>query len=444
MADSEASGDRDKQLVNANAGATPGHVNPKVPFGDRGSTTAAPSQGFERWSDPRRSDAQGSPSLSLSHLPIGHGLLPIAPRRHFDTPPPADSTSTTPSADQRLENASSRSRRIDTGDIEHKRTRGARTDGGGAAASCRPTSTSPTASGYTPWRPRRAIAAAGSERPARLLSDSAVVPRTSRTSSRREATAVPAISKARFVPTKLLLTLLNGKGAQLFPQGSPDPSVQAPLAWVLRSRHGCTRRGSSAESFDNLPRRYRSSSRFPAFFLRTESDRIVGRITGPICYSLYVPLLQRPGTRRAPSGLRLDRAAGVVVPSVDLEVADQQTRQPCSARRTAIRTTRQGEQGYLALRKDLLVLHEHDRRSPSSVPELVDVVAPPAYLITGGRALQHHHLSDQHFFSVAVLCADTYVHITYRGERAIFSPPTGIRSWGSQGEKRPRFQLPST
>jgi hypothetical protein len=35
--------------------------------------------------------------------------------------------------------------------------------------------------------------------------------------------------------------------------------------------------------------------------------------------------------------------------------------------------------------------------------ELIHVVADPDYLNTGGRALQEHELTDQHYFTAVVL-----------------------------------------
>jgi predicted transcriptional regulator of viral defense system len=64
-------------------------------------------------------------------------------------------------------------------------------------------------------------------------------------------------------------------------------------------------------------------------------------------------------------------------------------------------------------------------------------VAPQPYLITGGAALEHHDLTDQHFYSFAVLTPSRVTPIQYRTERAVFLPTEPKYIWGGKG--RPHF-----
>ena len=158
------------------------------------------------------------------------------------------------------------------------------------------------------------------------------------------------------------------------------------------------------------------------------------------CYSLYVPLIEDRVLVELHRAAALAGRPGIVVPSVDLEVADQQTGSRARTKGAISRLVKATK--VLAVRKDLLVLPDATGRVTVSVPELVDVVAPPLYLITGGRVLQHHHLTDQHFFSVAVLVPTRVSTFMYRGERAMFLATDPKQIWGRQGEERPRFATP--
>ncbi len=158
------------------------------------------------------------------------------------------------------------------------------------------------------------------------------------------------------------------------------------------------------------------------------------------CYSLYVPLLEDRVLVELHRASALAGRPGIVVPSADLEVADQQTGSHARTKDAIGRLLKANR--VLAVRKDLLVLPDATGRVTVSVPDLVDVVAPPPYLITGGRALQHHHLTDQHFFTVAVLVPTRVSAFIYRGERAVFLATDPKQIWGWQGEEHPRFATP--
>jgi predicted transcriptional regulator of viral defense system len=130
----------------------------------------------------------------------------------------------------------------------------------------------------------------------------------------------------------------------------------------------------------------------------------------------------------------------VSVPSQDLQVADQLTGSRPNTRQALSRLARAGR--ITAVRRDLIVLPDTTGRTTVELPELVDTVAPLPYLITGGRALQHHRLTDQHYFSTTVL-APVRVHgFSYRGETAVFLIAKASHIWGWQNDERPRFATP--
>jgi predicted transcriptional regulator of viral defense system len=158
------------------------------------------------------------------------------------------------------------------------------------------------------------------------------------------------------------------------------------------------------------------------------------------CYSLYVPRVEDRVLVELHRAAALAGRGGIVVPSEDLEVADRQTGSHARTKDAISRLLKANK--VVAVRKDLLVLPDATGRVTVTIPELVDVVAPEPYLITGGRALQHHHLTDQHFFSVAVLVPTRVSTFAYRGERAVFLATDPKRIWGWQGGERPRIATP--
>lgn len=122
---------------------------------------------------------------------------------------------------------------------------------------------------------------------------------------------------------------------------------------------------------------------------------------------------------------------GIVVPSLDLDLANQYTGSPTRTR-DAIERIVQTERAT-KVRKDLLVLPDVTGRVNANIEELIDVVAPRPYLITGGRALEHHGLTNQHFFAVTVLVSTRVAPMTYRGERVVFVPTNRKSIWGGRG-----------
>lgn len=129
---------------------------------------------------------------------------------------------------------------------------------------------------------------------------------------------------------------------------------------------------------------------------------------------------------------------GIAVPSTDLNLGNRDSRSRESALKAISRLARAGR--VTPVRKDLLVLPDTTGRVIVGIEDLVDAVAPQPYLITGGRALEHHNLTDQHYFSVAVLVSTRVSPIMYRGERAVFVLSNEQYIWGGKGH--PHFATP--
>jgi hypothetical protein len=70
---------------------------------------------------------------------------------------------------------------------------------------------------------------------------------------------------------------------------------------------------------------------------------------------------------------------------------------------------------------------------------LIDAIASQPYLITGGRALEHHQLTDQHFFGVIVLAASRVQKLTYRGQSATFLLTDPANIWGWEEGVHPQY-----
>ncbi len=128
---------------------------------------------------------------------------------------------------------------------------------------------------------------------------------------------------------------------------------------------------------------------------------------------------------------------GIAVPSLDLGDADERTGSRDRTRNAISRLIKAGK--VTSVRKDLIVLPDATGRVRVDISELVDVIAPTPYLITGGRALQRRGLTDQHFFVLAVLVPTRVSPIHYRGERASFFATDPKHIWGWEDAVRPQF-----
>lgn len=131
---------------------------------------------------------------------------------------------------------------------------------------------------------------------------------------------------------------------------------------------------------------------------------------------------------------------GVSIPSVDLDVVAQGTLD----RQVAVHALDRLVQAQRAVRvrRDLVVLPDAAGLLKVDLADLVGVVAPEPHVITGGRALEHAGLTDQHFFGLVVLVPSDVAPLAWRGQRATFftADPTNI--WGSDPDSQPRYALP--
>lgn len=128
----------------------------------------------------------------------------------------------------------------------------------------------------------------------------------------------------------------------------------------------------------------------------------------------------------------------IVLPSRDLEDTSRQLGQQ-GVKDAVRRLKRSGR--ILSVRKNLVVLPEATGRVTVGLPEIIKVVAPSLHLITGGRALEESHLTDQHSFTVVVLVPAPVSGFSFRGEKATFltADPARIWGWVTSG---PHYALP--
>lgn len=131
---------------------------------------------------------------------------------------------------------------------------------------------------------------------------------------------------------------------------------------------------------------------------------------------------------------------GIGIPSADLDAAARQTGDREAAEQALKRLVQ--AQRVVRVRRDLVVLPDATGLLSIEMDDLIDGIAPHPYLITGGGALEHFDLTDQHFFGLAVLVPREVTKLRFRGQTATFfkTDPTNI--WGWEAEARPRYALP--
>jgi len=131
---------------------------------------------------------------------------------------------------------------------------------------------------------------------------------------------------------------------------------------------------------------------------------------------------------------------GIAVPSVDLETVAARTGSREAAQKAIQRLVRAGR--LARVRKDLLVLPDTTGLLGVDLVDLVDAITPSPYLITGGRALEHHELTDQHFFGVIVLTSGSLRKLSFRSQSATFMRTDPANIWGWQDDERPHYAQP--
>jgi predicted transcriptional regulator of viral defense system len=131
---------------------------------------------------------------------------------------------------------------------------------------------------------------------------------------------------------------------------------------------------------------------------------------------------------------------GVAVPSTDLDTVAERTGNRAAAQKAIQRLVR--AERIVPVQKDLLILPETTGLLGVDMVDLIDAVAPHPYLITGGRALEHHELSDQHFFRIVVLVPRWVRKLSYRGQTAAFMETNSMNIWGWSEGLHPQYALP--
>lgn len=131
---------------------------------------------------------------------------------------------------------------------------------------------------------------------------------------------------------------------------------------------------------------------------------------------------------------------GISIPSEDLAAVQRIAPSRGAAQQAIQWLVRSGR--VVRVRKDLLVLPETTGHLVVDMVDLVNAVARRPYLITAGRALEYHGLTDQHFFGVSVLTPDQIEPLRFRGQTAKFFPTTPERIWGASRGTGPRYARP--
>ena len=137
---------------------------------------------------------------------------------------------------------------------------------------------------------------------------------------------------------------------------------------------------------------------------------------------------------------RLANRDGIVVPSLDLFVADQRTGSRKLTKSAINRLVKAGK--VRTVRRDLLVLSNVTGQFVVGVSELIGAIAPWPYMITGGRALQEYKLTDQHYFSTTVLVPSRVSKFEYDGEKAVFIAATKDKIWGWKNVRKLHIATP--
>lgn len=119
----------------------------------------------------------------------------------------------------------------------------------------------------------------------------------------------------------------------------------------------------------------------------------------------------------------------VVLLEQDIAELDQKTG---SRRRSRFAIEELSRLGWLRpIRRGMYVLTGTTGVVDISLFELIDAATTNPYLITAGRALQYHGLSDQHFRRVVTLTTHRIRGWSWRGDEVHYVKVTRSRLWGS-------------
>lgn len=130
---------------------------------------------------------------------------------------------------------------------------------------------------------------------------------------------------------------------------------------------------------------------------------------------------------------------GIAVPSVDLDVVARQTGDRPAAEQALKRLVQASR--VVRVRRDLLILPDATGLLNVDLADLVDAIAPQPYLVTGGGALEHFDLTDQHFFGLTVLVPSDVTRLRFRGQTATFFKTDPMNIWGWEPGERPQYAV---
>jgi predicted transcriptional regulator of viral defense system len=126
----------------------------------------------------------------------------------------------------------------------------------------------------------------------------------------------------------------------------------------------------------------------------------------------------------------LAERAGVSIVSQDAPRADRVSGSRQKTLQAIERLTKDGR--AVRARRDLLALADSAGLVTATLEELVDAISPRPYLITGGRALEHRGLTDQHFFELVALSGSPASPFGWRDERVRYLKTSPDRVWGGR------------
>lgn len=126
------------------------------------------------------------------------------------------------------------------------------------------------------------------------------------------------------------------------------------------------------------------------------------------------------------SALPCWRGGGISIVSQDAPRADAATGARSRTNQAIERLATQDRVRHV--RRDLLVLADAAGLFEATPAQLINVVAPDPYLITGGAALALQGLVDEHFFRLTVLVPRPLRSFSYEGQEAQFLVVAATRS----------------
>jgi predicted transcriptional regulator of viral defense system len=127
---------------------------------------------------------------------------------------------------------------------------------------------------------------------------------------------------------------------------------------------------------------------------------------------------------------------GVVLVERDIGVLDTLTG---SRPRSHKLVRRLADAGHLhPVRRGVYVVVDNAGTVGADIFDLIDALTPRPYLVTAGRALQFHGLTDQHFRRIDVLVGAQLRHWSWRGSTVkYFNTTTSLRGFSTRTRKTP-------